>query len=157
MFVPVIGIHGLQCVMAAAQRGSEGHHLSGPGVWVSGWHHLLPASWRLLGLLSISQGDSHELNAHIPKHCHLKPQTQYKPQALHTKKHISWSAGQLLGLPVCLLVFWLGFIFRAVCVNYDCSSANQIRRVLWVSGVCFKSEDRCCFTTQPHDHKFVRW
>lgn len=55
--VPVIDMRGLWCVMAPARAESEGSHLSGSGVRVSGWHHLLPASRRLLGLLSVSEGD----------------------------------------------------------------------------------------------------
>lgn len=57
----LMGMRGLRCVMDPARGHSEGGHLSGPAVWVSGWHHLLPASRWLLGLLPISQGDTHEL------------------------------------------------------------------------------------------------
>ena len=47
----------LWCVAAAARGESKSRHLSGPGVRVSRWHHMLPASWQLLGLLSFTQGD----------------------------------------------------------------------------------------------------
>lgn len=83
-FAPVLGVRGLWRVMDPAQRGSEGSHLSGPGVGVSGRHHLLPASWRLLGLLSISQGDVHELTlTQILKPEIINPKDVAPRNALH--------------------------------------------------------------------------
>lgn len=71
LFFSVIGMCWLWRVMLAAQPESKGSFLSRPGVWVSGWHHLLPASWWLLGLLSISKRNAQDLTfTHFYTHSH---------------------------------------------------------------------------------------
>lgn len=89
MWRPCICMRWLWCVIAPARGDGEGSRLSGPGVWVSGWHDLLPASWQLLGLLPLSQGDTHEHKHHL---C-LKSPAPHKPQFSHTKK---WSAASCM-------------------------------------------------------------
>lgn len=69
LFVWPCGVLAFVCVgcdvIASARGDGEGSRLSGPGVWVSGWHDLLPASWQLLGLLPLSQGDTHKHKRHL--------------------------------------------------------------------------------------------